>query len=214
MTDPGYRHIVLVIDRSGSMEPVRHDTEGGVKTFIKEQREVPGRTTLSLYQFDTEHVEVTSFTDVRDDLKWKLVPRGGTALLDAVGFAVTKTGERLALLSEDARPGEVIVLIATDGEENSSREYTLPQVKAMLTTQQDAYGWKFVFIGANQDAFAAGGAMGVPMASSANYDTATTVGAFASASSMVTRGASSGNYGFTPEERAAATAKPRRGAAH
>jgi hypothetical protein len=98
------------------MEPVRHDTEGGVKAFIKEQREVPGRTTLSLYQFDTEHDEVTSFSDVRDGLKWKLVPRGGTALLDAVGFAVTKTGERLATLSEDARPGEVIVLIATDGE--------------------------------------------------------------------------------------------------
>ena len=205
MTDPGYRHIVLVIDRSGSMEPVRRDTEGGVKAFIGEQRKVPGRTTISLYQFDTEHDEVTSFS---------VVPRGGTALLDAVGFAVTKTGERLATMGEDARPGEVIVLIATDGEENSSHEYTLPQVKAMLTTQQDAYGWKFVFIGANQDAFAAGGAMGVPVASSANYDTATTVGAFASASSMVTRGASSGNYGFTPEERAAATAKPRRGAAH
>ena len=208
MTDPGYRHIVLVIDRSGSMEPVKHDTEGGVKTFIEEQRAVPGRTTVSLYQFDTEHDEVASFADVQHDIGWHLVPRGGTALLDAVGFAVTKTGERLAAMDEDARPGEVVVLIATDGEENSSREYTLPQVKDMITAQQDAYGWKFVFIGANQDAFAAGGAMGIPATSSANYDVTATAGAFASASSMVSRGAGGGNYSFTPEERRAATAKP------
>jgi uncharacterized protein YegL len=205
VTDPGYRHIVLVIDRSGSMEPVKADTEGGVKTFIGEQRRVPGRTTISLFQFDTEHDEVVSFADVRKDLKWRLVPRGGTALLDAVGFAVTKTGEKLTALDEDARPGEVIVLIATDGEENSSHEYTLPQVKEMITKQQGDYGWKFVFIGANQDAFAAGGAMGVPAASTADYDVTSTAGAFASASSMVARGASGGTYGFTPEEREAAT---------
>ena len=208
MTDPGYRHIVLVIDRSGSMEPVKHDTEGGVKTFTEEQRQVPGRTTLSLYQFDTEHDEVASFADIQKDLGWHLVPRGGTALLDAVGFAVTKTGERLAAMDETARPGEVVVLIATDGEENSSREYTLPQVKDMITTQQDAYGWKFVFIGANQDAFATGGAMGVPIATSANYDTASSGAAFASASSMVSRGAHGGTYGFTPEERSAAVGQP------
>jgi Mg-chelatase subunit ChlD len=205
MTDPGSRHIVLVIDRSGSMEPVRADTEGGVKTFLGEQRKVPGHTTISLFQFDTEHDEVTSFADVREDLAWRLVPRGGTALLDAVGFAVTKTGERLAALDEAARPGEVIVLIATDGEENSSKEYTLPQVKEMITRQQDDYGWTFVFIGANQDAFAAGGAMGVPAASTADYSTALTAGAFASASSMVARGASSGTYDFSPAERQAAT---------
>jgi Mg-chelatase subunit ChlD len=204
MTDPGSRHIVLVIDRSGSMRPVAADTEGGVKTFIEEQRKVPGRTTVSLFQFDTEHDEVASFADVQGDLAWRLVPRGGTALLDAVGFAVTKTGERLAALDESARPGEVVVLIATDGEENSSKEYTLPQVKDMITRQQDDYGWKFVFIGANQDAFDAGGAMGVPAAATADYSTASTAGAFASAASMVARGASIGAYGFTPGERAAA----------
>jgi uncharacterized protein YegL len=208
VTDPGYRHIVLVIDRSGSMEPVKHDTEGGVKTFIEEQRQVPGRTTISLYQFDTEHDEVASFADVQHDLAWHLVPRGGTALLDAVGFAVTKTGERLAAMDEDARPGEVVVLIATDGEENSSREYTLPQVKDMITAQQDTYGWKFVFIGANQDAFAAGGGMGIPVAAVADYSVTSTAGAFASASSMVARGSAGGSYEFTPEERSAAVGKP------
>jgi uncharacterized protein YegL len=208
VTDPGYRHIVLVIDRSGSMEPVRHDTEGGVRAFIEEQRQVPGRTTLSLYQFDTEHDEVAAFTDIQADLGWHLVPRGGTALLDAAGFAVTRTGERLAAMDEAARPGEVIVLIATDGEENSSREYTLPQVKDLITAQQDTYGWTFVFIGANQDAFAAGGSIGIPAVSVMNYNVTSTAGAYASASSMVTRGAAGGGYDFTAEERTAATEKP------
>jgi hypothetical protein len=145
---------------------------------------------------------------VQHDLAWHLIPRGGTALLDAVGFAVSKTGERLAAMDEAARPGEVVMLIATDGEENSSREYTLPQVKDMITAQQDTYGWKFVFIGANQDAFASGSGMGIPVASSANYSVTSTAGAFASASSMVSRGAHGGNYSFTPEERKAATSQP------
>lgn len=205
MTDSGYRHIVMVIDRSGSMQPVAKDTEGGIAAFLAEQAKVPGRTTASLYQFDTEHDEVFAFRDTTGDTAYHLVPRGGTALLDAVGFAVTKTGEKLAALTEDKRPGEVITVIATDGAENSSHEYTLPQIKAMITRQQDDYGWKFVFIGANQDAFATGGSMGIPLASSANYNTAATMDSFLATSDMVTRGASSGQYGFTDQERAAAT---------
>jgi uncharacterized protein YegL len=207
VTDSGYRHIALIIDRSGSMEPVRHDTEGGIKTFIEDQRKVPGRTTVSLYQFDTHHDEVHSFADVHGDLAYALVPRGGTALLDAVGFAVTKTGEHLAAMGEDSRPGEVVVLIATDGEENSSREYALPQVREMITRQQDAFGWQFVFIGANQDAFASGGAMGIHAAATADYAPDATHAAFASASSMVTRGAGGGGYGFTSKERDKAAGK-------
>ena len=201
MTDLGYRHLVLVIDRSGSMEPVKHDTEGGIKAFIEDQRNVSGRTTVSLYQFDTVHDEVRSFADVNEDLGYQLIPRGGTALLDAVGFAVTKTGEYLAAMDEGKRPGEVVVLIATDGQENSSQEYSLPQVKEMITRQQDEYGWRFVFIGANQDAFATSGAMGIPVASSANYATAATMDSFEAVSSMVTRGAGGGSYSFTDDER-------------
>lgn len=204
MTDAGYRHIALVIDRSGSMENIKHDTEGGIAAFIAEQRKVPGRTTVSLYQFDTEHDEVHSFTDVNSELAYVLRPRGGTALLDAVGFAVTKTGEHLASVAEDQRPGDVIVLIATDGQENSSHEYGLPQVKEMIMRQQEQFGWTFVFIGANQDAFAAAGSMGIPMASTANYAGSATMDAFASTSNMVSRGAGGGAYGFTEGERSAA----------
>lgn len=207
MTDPGSRHIVLVIDRSGSMRPVATDTEGGVKAFLEEQRTVPGRTTFSLYQFDTQHDTVISFASVHDSLAWHLMPRGGTALLDAIGFAVTTTGEQLAAMDEAARPGKVIVLIATDGKENSSQEYTLPQVKDMITAQQNDYDWTFTFIGANQDAFEAGGDMGVAAASTMDYNTASTKGAYASASAMVMRGAAGQSYSFTESERAAAVGK-------
>jgi Mg-chelatase subunit ChlD len=207
MTDTSYRHLVLIIDRSGSMQSVKLDTEGGIKTFLEEQRAVPGRTTVSLYQFDTEHDEVLSFADIQRDAGYRLVPRGATALLDAVGFAVTKTGEDLAAMDEGNRPGEVIVVIATDGQENSSHEYGLQQVKEMITHQQEAYGWQFVFIGANQDAFATAGSMGIPMASAATYDTSATMDTYSAVSSMVTRGAGGQGYGFTDDERARAAAK-------
>jgi uncharacterized protein YegL len=201
MTDAGYRHIALIIDRSGSMEPVKHDTEGGIRAFIGEQRKASGRATVSLFQFDTEHDEVISFAPVHNAPDYILVPRGGTALLDAVGFAVTKTGERLAAMPEGERPGEVVMLIATDGQENSSHEYGRSQVREMITRQQEQFGWAFVFLGANQDAFDEAGAMGIPAASTANYASAATSVAFAAAGSMVSRGAGGGAYAFNEAER-------------
>jgi hypothetical protein len=204
LTDSTYRHIEIVVDRSGSMFTCARDTEQGIAAFIAEQAKLPGRTTISLTQFDTLHDQVFTFRDIREDTPYRLEPRGGTALLDAIGFVFTRCGETLAAMPEDERPGEVIALIATDGGENSSREYTLDQVKAMITRQQEKYGWQVIYIGANQDAFQVGASLGVAAASTMNYNTTSTAGTFASASTMVSRGTQTGIYGFTAGERAAA----------
>lgn len=204
MTNSAYRHIEIIADRSGSMYACAQDTTAGIAAFIAEQSKLPGRATVSLTEFDTHHNQVFSFRDIREDTGYTLAPRGGTALLDAIGFAFTRAGEVLAAMPEDERPGEVIVLICTDGEENSSREYTLPQVRDMITHQQEAYGWRVIYIGANQDAFQVGASLGVAAASTLDYATTSTAGTFASAFSMVARGVQTGHYGFTPGERAAA----------
>lgn len=118
-----------------------------------------------------------------------LVPRGGTPLLDAVGTAIAQTGERLKALPEAKRPKRVQVLILTDGQENSSREYTKTQVKAMVEHQQSVYQWAFVYLGANVDAFAEAAGMGILVGSAAPFSaTATGVReAFVAASNLVGR---------------------------
>src|SRR5882724_4452266 len=119
MTNPERRHIIFVMDRSGSIRDILSDMQGGFSQFITDQLAVPLETTASLYQFDTEHDQPFSFAPLAELRNYTIVPRGGTALLDAVGTAFVKEGEQLAAMPEDQRPGTVIVLIATDGLENS-----------------------------------------------------------------------------------------------
>lgn len=192
MTDLGYVHYILIVDRSGSMQSIRTDTEGGIRAFVEKQLEgVDGsKRTVSLYQFDTEHDEVHNFALLEKAKDYTLAPRGGTALLDACGFAITKVGEKLAVMPEEQRPGYVMVVIATDGQENSSHEYTRQQVKDLIQHQQDKYDWRFTYIGANQDAFAEAGSIGIAAPSVLNYmsTSRSTGSAWASAGVSVSAG--------------------------
>lgn len=201
MTNPNRRLIAVVLDRSGSMQSVKADTEGGLRAFLAEQADAPGDTTVSLYQFDTEYEPVYENKALADVPEFMLAPRGGTALLDAVGRTISGVGAQLVALPEDERPGEVIVVILTDGEENSSREFTGTTVKKMINEQQDVYGWKFVFLGADQDAFAAAGGMGIRAATTLSYASANTTDSMTKAGRMVARGTASGLYAFTDDER-------------
>ncbi|TDE95981.1 VWA domain-containing protein [Occultella glacieicola] len=161
MTDQNFTHIAFLLDRSGSMQSIRSDTVGGFDAFIAEQRGEPGRCTVSLAQFDDEYQEVYADRPIADVPSLDLVPRGRTAMLDAIGRLINATGARLAALPEDQRPGTVIVGIMTDGLENASREFTRAQIKAMIGEQTDRYGWQFLYMGANQDAIEVGTGLGV-----------------------------------------------------
>jgi uncharacterized protein YegL len=173
VTDPNYVHYVLVIDRSGSMTSIRADAEGGIHSFVEDQAKTTagkdGKVTLSLYQFDSTVDRVLDFSPLSHGLLYKLVPSGMTRLLDAVGTAVTETGEKLAAMDESERPGKVVVLIVTDGEENASYEWEANAVNRLVTEQTEKYSWAFSYIGANQDAWATGASLGIDMASSLNY---------------------------------------------
>ena len=161
--------ITLVVDRSGSMEQVREDAEGGVNSFITQQANEPGEALLTLVQFDTEYEFLHKGVPISQVPEYKLVPRGTTALLDATGRAINETGERLSKMEEPDRPGLVIFVIMTDGLENSSKEFSKSDIKEMIERQQEKYNWHFTFLGANQDAFAEAGGMGIDAAGAANY---------------------------------------------
>ena len=205
MTDADYRHYLLIVDRSGSMQSIRDEAQAGIRLFAREQAALPGRATMTLCQFDGDYEVVYDFAALDAVASYELVPRGLTALLAACGRAITATGERLAALPERERPGKVIVLITTDGQENAPREYTRQQVKDLITRQQEVYGWQFSYVGANVDAFAEAGAIGIAAGSTLNY-AATPRGtkmsyAAASASSARFASGQSVSVSYTDQER-------------
>jgi uncharacterized protein YegL len=211
MTDPAYRHYLLIVDRSGSMEAVKTEAQEGIRRFAREQAALPGKATLTLVQFDNKYETVYDFASLDVVAFYELMPRYMTALLDACGAAVTGVTERLAALPESERPGKVIVLITTDGKENQSREYTREQVNELFTRQQEEYGWQFLYVGANVDAFAEAGGMGIHADSTLSYAATRrgTTMSYAAASASSSRYASgqSVTTAFTDEEREEAADK-------
>lgn len=156
--------ISIVLDRSGSMESVRTDTIGGFNTFLKKQKEFPGEANLTLAQFDDQYEIVHNGKNIKDvpELTAEtFVPRGWTALLDAIGRTINATGERLSVLPEGERPSKVIFVIMTDGLENRSVEFTREKISEMIKHQTKTYQWDFVYLGANQDAIKVGTSFGM-----------------------------------------------------
>ncbi|WP_101948003.1 vWA domain-containing protein [Mycobacterium sp. 3519A] len=152
--------LVFLLDRSGSMQSIKSDVEGGFAAFIDEQRQAPGECAATLAQFDTQYEVVYHQIPVGEVPALNLQPRGGTALLDAMGKLITDTAAQLDAAPEAERPGTVIVAIMTDGYENSSQEWTHPAVKS-LVQQQTKNGWEFLYMGADQDAVEVGVRLGV-----------------------------------------------------
>lgn len=200
--------ITLVVDRSGSMESIQGDAEGGINAFIAEQAREPGEVLLTLVQFDTEYEFVHKGIPIKTVPRYELAPRGMTALLDAMGRAINETGERLSKTPEPDRPGLVIFVVMTDGLENSSKEFTREQIKARIEEQQQKYNWHFTFLGANQDAFAEAGSMGIQAAGAANFAMDKVAMAYGATNSKVRRMRKQAREGeqvlneFTLEERA------------
>ena len=169
MTRSDLTTIYFLLDRSGSMQSIKTDTEGGFAAFVEEQRKAPGECRVTLAQFDNEYDVVYADRPLADVPALDLQPRGSTALLDAMGRTITDAGARLAAMPEDERPGTVIVAIMTDGMENASQEWTHPAIKALVTQQSDHYGWQFMYMGADQDAIEVGTQLGVSAAASVTY---------------------------------------------
>ena len=164
-----YTDITLVVDRSGSMESIREDAEGGINTFITEQAKKPGECSITLVQFDDKYEPVFRGVRAAACPRYSLVPRGSTALLDAVGRTINDTGARLAALPEAERPGLVIFVISTDGMENASTVYSHKQIREMIAHQQTVYSWQFTFLAANIAAYDEAMQMGIDSSSVGLY---------------------------------------------
>lgn len=170
MTDSNKTLIAALLDRSGSMDSIAADMRGGFDAYIAAERGQPGVTLVTLAQFDDRYDVVYDNLPIASVPPLVLEPRGMTALLDAIGRFVTEIGAGLAALPEDERPGEVTVLVMTDGHENASTQLTKDVVRELISRQETVYGWDFVFLGANMDAVHVGSDMGFAPGKSLTYD--------------------------------------------
>ena len=148
--------IVVVLDRSGSMGTIKDDAIGGFNHFLDEQKKLPGKASMTLVQFDDQYEvvhEKVALKQVPKLTNATYQPRNTTALLDAVGKTIVK--------ADSMKAKQVAFVILTDGHENASKEYNRSQIFDMIT-ERTKQGWQFIFLGANQDAIDAGGAIGIP----------------------------------------------------
>jgi hypothetical protein len=150
----GKTEIICIIDRSGSMNDIKQDAIGGFNVFLEEQKKLPSECVFTYTQFNQDYEIVHNgipLADMKPLDETTFVPAGMTALLDAVGRTVDEVGIRLSATPEDEKPEQVILVILTDGEENSSQEYSWSRVAEMLKLQTEKYGWRVVFLAQNLD---------------------------------------------------------------
>lgn len=156
--------ITIILDKSGSIQSIKSDIIGGFNSFVADQKSAPGKAVLSLIEFSNtvettiNTVDITKVEDLTDST---FRPGGLTALYDAIGSTIDKTGERLNKLKPSERPDNVIFVILTDGYENASRDYSSLRVKELVKHQQEKYNWNFIFVGANQDAVLTSATLGI-----------------------------------------------------
>ena len=167
-----YTHIEVILDRSGSMDSCIDSTIEGFNKFLREQKTIDGKATMTIVQFDDKyeiHQHYVNVVDVSYLNRQNYVPRGGTALLDTICRSIDRLGEELAAKPEHLRPSKVIVLIQTDGQENASIVSTRIHVFDKIKHQREKYNWEFIFAGTNQDAISVADGYGIPSRSSIYY---------------------------------------------
>ena len=160
--------IQVILDKSGSMLSQTDDTLKGLNHLISEHRTNVPNARFSLTMFNT-HFDLfladQPMSEVKDLTNKEYQAGGGTALLDAVG-ATIKAIENLGDRFE-----KVHVIVITDGEENSSRDFTYEAVKDLVDWHQnEGKGWEFTFVGANIDSYHHGAQYGFAAAGTMNYN--------------------------------------------
>jgi hypothetical protein len=172
--------IAVLLDETGSMDSCRDDAIAGFNAWLRSQQELGDPCTLTLVTFSDRagaplcrlvH-EGLSITEVAPLTRETYTPGGNTPLYDAVVRTI-RWMDRLR-----PRPERVLMVILTDGAENASREHTLRQVHDLIREREATGHWTFVYLAANQDAWATGGHMGIGAGNIAAFLTQDAHGAF------------------------------------
>lgn len=156
--------IVFVIDESGSMSGTESDVTGGFNGFIRKQKlEKQGKILVSVYKFNDKIKPQVLNSDIEKvpnlDAK-NYAPGGSTALLDAIGRGILETDEFINA-SANPKPDKVLMVIITDGYENSSRKFSKSDIAGMIATYEQQMNWDFIYMGADLENFADADTLGL-----------------------------------------------------
>ena len=164
--------LVFILDKSGSMSGLESDTIGGFNANIETHKKVGGDVRVTTALFDNNYELLHDRIDIQaiSLITTEQYQVGGmTALLDAIGETIHKIRKVQKQTAEEFRAEKVIFVIITDGQENSSQEYKHADIKKLIEHQQKKYGWEFLFLGANIDAFDEARNLGIPIDHALNY---------------------------------------------
>jgi hypothetical protein len=173
LMNPHLTEIAYILDRSGSMRPMQEAAVSAFNDFLAAQLTVPGQARLTLVQFDDAYevpVAGRYLPDVPQLIAATYIPRGSTALLDAIGRTIQETDRRVEAMADADKPAQVIVAVFTDGFENASTQFTSTAISALIRRYRDEKGWEFLFLAANQDAIATASQMRMDVSLSASVD--------------------------------------------
>jgi len=203
------QEIVGILDRSGSMSGKEADTVGGINAMLAEVKK-------SKEESDTVRVSMKLF-DHEEQLKWRsmpieevdkfplneFIPRGQTALLDALGHTLTFFMEKK--LYNPTAYDTCLIYVATDGQENCSKHYTRHKIKALIHSAKESYNIEVVYLGANQDAILEARNIGIDHGNAINYseDESSTEAVYRAVGRVASdqRSSQVGNICFTGSER-------------
>ncbi len=164
--------LVFVIDKSGSMSGLEKDTIGGFNSMLEKQRKEDGEVSITTVLFDDKMQVLHDRADLAQIANLTVMdyqPGGCTALLDALGKTIKHINKVQKSLPEDECPEKTMFIITTDGQENSSHEYSYEKIKKMIKKKQEKKQWEFLFLGANMDAISAAADIGIKANRATNY---------------------------------------------
>lgn len=175
--------VALVVDRSGSMGTIRSEALEGINSqlhVLRENAELGGDTFVTYVQFDNV-IEVLYQNRKASDVKnldyKEFEPRGGTAWRDAVFTAIQKLQEGV----EDTEDTSYLVVVVSDGAENSSKEITQKQLQTLIEEKNATGRWTFTYMLANVDALSVANESSVSYGNTLSFSSTSggTKGAFA-----------------------------------
>lgn len=164
--------IICILDRSGSMRELADDTIGGYNSFLDKQKQNPGKAEVTTILFDDQYEIFSESVDINEAkhlTSEEYFARGTTALLDALGRTVSNTLGKMEKEKICPAKRRVLLLIMTDGLENSSREYNKSAVKSLIEATTKEYNWNYIFIGANIDSVSEAKSLGINAKNAANF---------------------------------------------
>lgn len=162
----------LLVDQSGSMSNTRQSTVDGINEYIHTLKEDGGKYKVSLTMFDSDGEgklrldkpwDNTYIDDVPELKLEDYNPNGGTPLQDA--FCVTLKD------MNDRKDEKYLFVVLTDGYENTSKEYSAEDMKKLKKKLESKDNWTFVYLGANQDAFATASVYDFSVSNTSNFNT-------------------------------------------